>query len=296
MREIEVLQLISDGLVNREIGQRLFLSRGDGQVARPPPAREAPGALARACRRRRLSPRPHRLSSQGPARGLSIRFPRLWKSLNRGMSTRVWTTEATRALPGLELPAMAARDTRRITDLRTATPLRGTDGGGIVYPFWGRFKGFDAAFSIFRRHESEGSGLDRPPVDGCCGRQLISLRRGRGAPAVVDSRRARRHRGPRGAAECACHAQHRDLCLVLAHGVHGSRLRPARGRSASAPQRVRPTCGRPHGRWFVYTPAQGAHRRGCRLPLAVPFTQSDNPAFGRILLASLAAALTNLVA
>jgi DNA-binding NarL/FixJ family response regulator len=26
MREIEVLQLISDGLVNREIGQRLFLS------------------------------------------------------------------------------------------------------------------------------------------------------------------------------------------------------------------------------------------------------------------------------
>jgi DNA-binding NarL/FixJ family response regulator len=26
MREVEVLQLISDGLVNREIGQRLFLS------------------------------------------------------------------------------------------------------------------------------------------------------------------------------------------------------------------------------------------------------------------------------
>ena len=61
MREIEVLQLISDGLVNREIGQALPL-RGDGQVARPPPAGEAAGALARPCGRRRLPPRHHRLA------------------------------------------------------------------------------------------------------------------------------------------------------------------------------------------------------------------------------------------
>ncbi len=61
MREIEVLQLISEGLVNREIGHRLFL-RGDGQVPRPPPARQASGALARPCRGRRLPPRHHRLA------------------------------------------------------------------------------------------------------------------------------------------------------------------------------------------------------------------------------------------
>jgi hypothetical protein len=59
MREVEVLQLISDGLVNREIGQRLFLSE------------ETP-----------------RLSG-GPARPLAFLhsvIPTLWKSLNRGMT------------------------------------------------------------------------------------------------------------------------------------------------------------------------------------------------------------------
>jgi len=38
---------------------------GDGQVPRPAPSCEAPVALARACRRRRLSPRHHRLAPQG---------------------------------------------------------------------------------------------------------------------------------------------------------------------------------------------------------------------------------------
>ena len=43
MREVEVLQLISDGLVNREIGQRLFLSEETVEEPRPAPAGEAPG-------------------------------------------------------------------------------------------------------------------------------------------------------------------------------------------------------------------------------------------------------------
>ena len=41
-REIEVLQLVADGLVNREIGERLFLS--EETVTRPAPAREASSA------------------------------------------------------------------------------------------------------------------------------------------------------------------------------------------------------------------------------------------------------------
>src|SRR4029078_6694003 len=50
----------------------------------------------------------------------------------------------------------------------------------------------------------------------------------------------------------------------------------------------------PHGRWFVYTPARaltGAAAGG----VAMQFMKGDSSAFGQILLASLAAALTNLV-
>jgi DNA-binding NarL/FixJ family response regulator len=50
-REVEVLQLISDGLVNREIGQKLFLSEE---------------TVSRACGGRRLPPRHHRLTSCRP--------------------------------------------------------------------------------------------------------------------------------------------------------------------------------------------------------------------------------------
>ena len=73
-REIEVLQLICDGLVNREIGGRLFLSEETVKSPRPPPAGKAAGALARTRSRRRLSPRPYHLAGLGlstfpPARG-----------------------------------------------------------------------------------------------------------------------------------------------------------------------------------------------------------------------------------
>ena len=69
MREIEVLQLISDGLVNREIGQRLFLSEETVKSPRPAPPREAPVPLARPCGRRRLPPRHHRLDRDQAAAG-----------------------------------------------------------------------------------------------------------------------------------------------------------------------------------------------------------------------------------
>ena len=59
-REIQVLQLVADGLVNREIGQRLFLSEETvkshvrhllAKLGRP---------LARPCRHRRLPAQPDR--------------------------------------------------------------------------------------------------------------------------------------------------------------------------------------------------------------------------------------------
>ena len=50
----------------------------------------------------------------------------------------------------------------------------------------------------------------------------------------------------------------------------------------------------PHGRWFVYTPAR-ALTGAAAGAVAMQFTQSDTSAFGQILFASLAAALTNLV-
>lgn len=50
----------------------------------------------------------------------------------------------------------------------------------------------------------------------------------------------------------------------------------------------------PHGRWFVYTPARALTGAAAGW-LAMPFANDHAPAFGRILLASLAAAFANLV-
>jgi len=50
----------------------------------------------------------------------------------------------------------------------------------------------------------------------------------------------------------------------------------------------------PHGRWFVYTPARALTGAAAGW-LALPFASHSDPAFGRILLASLAAAIANLV-
>ena len=50
----------------------------------------------------------------------------------------------------------------------------------------------------------------------------------------------------------------------------------------------------PHGRWFVYTPARALTGAAAGW-FALPFASSDGPAFGRILIASLAAAIANLV-
>ena len=59
--------------------------------------------------------------------------------------------------------------------------------------------------------------------------------------------------------------------------------------AAASSTDVRP----PHGRWFVYTPARALTGAAAGW-LALPFASSE-PAFGRILLASLAAAIANLV-
>ena len=60
--------------------------------------------------------------------------------------------------------------------------------------------------------------------------------------------------------------------------------------AAASSTDVRP----PHGRWFVYTPARALTGAAAGW-LALPFASSGGPAFGRILLASLAAAIANLV-
>src|SRR5438034_7628147 len=50
----------------------------------------------------------------------------------------------------------------------------------------------------------------------------------------------------------------------------------------------------PHGRWFVYTPARVLTGAAAGW-FALPFATGQDPAFSRILLASLAAAIANLV-
>jgi putative nucleotidyltransferase with HDIG domain len=60
--------------------------------------------------------------------------------------------------------------------------------------------------------------------------------------------------------------------------------------AAASAADVRP----PHGRWFVYTPAR-ALTGAAAGSFAVPFIHGGDPAFGRILLASLAAAMANLI-
>src|SRR6186997_2706294 len=50
----------------------------------------------------------------------------------------------------------------------------------------------------------------------------------------------------------------------------------------------------PHGRWFVYTPARALTGAAAGW-VAMPFVTGHDPAFGLILLASLAAAIANLV-
>ena len=57
-RETQVLQLISEGLVNREIGRDALPLRGDGEVARAPHPREVAGPQPRPCSGDRLPPRP----------------------------------------------------------------------------------------------------------------------------------------------------------------------------------------------------------------------------------------------
>jgi putative nucleotidyltransferase with HDIG domain len=60
--------------------------------------------------------------------------------------------------------------------------------------------------------------------------------------------------------------------------------------AAASATDVRP----PHGRWFVYTPARALTGAAAGW-FALPFATGQDPAFGRILLASLAAAIANLV-
>ena len=50
----------------------------------------------------------------------------------------------------------------------------------------------------------------------------------------------------------------------------------------------------PHGRWFVYTPARALTGAAAGW-FALPFVSGHDPAFGKILLASLAAAIANLL-
>ena len=64
-REIEILQLVADGLSNKEIGTELVDHRGDGQEPRPQRAREAPPREPDPGRRLRRPP-----GAGAPARGL----------------------------------------------------------------------------------------------------------------------------------------------------------------------------------------------------------------------------------
>src|SRR5437660_531286 len=90
MREIEVLQRISDGVVNREIGNRLFLSEETVKshvrhLLAKLQARSRAHAVAVGFRRGLIAYR--RSSAYAGVCPFSLFFHCLWKSLNRGMLT-----------------------------------------------------------------------------------------------------------------------------------------------------------------------------------------------------------------
>src|SRR5262245_32634180 len=133
MREIEVLQLISDGLVNREIGHRLFLSE-----------ETVKSHLRHLLAKLQARSRAHAVAV-GFRRGLipylrpsTARFPHLVEIPRQGDVHRLWRTEATRALPGL----VVARDcsaghqaNHRLTHCDSLSG--GTDGMGDRIPLLG---------------------------------------------------------------------------------------------------------------------------------------------------------------
>ena len=94
-----MLQLISDGLVNREIGVRLFLSEETVEVARAPPAREAAGSLAGPRSGGWLQAQPDRLAvTTHKRKPAPLRMPistPLWKSSTGDVRQQPGKTEAT---------------------------------------------------------------------------------------------------------------------------------------------------------------------------------------------------------
>src|SRR3954468_17657559 len=209
------------------------------------------------------------------------------------MST-VWGKQKLRGLyQDLEFPAIAARETKRITDLRTATPLRGLTATTIVYPFWGRYKALTQLSAIFRDMNGKVrlwvallwiaaaiemvhlavSGQALPPWWVLLGLIGIAALAERQSVAVTRNIETSVSFLP-------------TVFTAVAFGPFAAAVVSA---AASATD-LRP----PHGRWFVYTPARALTGAAAGW-LALPFASHSDPAFGPILLASLAAAIANLV-
>jgi putative nucleotidyltransferase with HDIG domain len=190
-----------------------------------------------------------------------------------------------------EFPAIAARDTKRITDWRTATPIWGLTATAIVYPVWGRFKVLTQLSAIFRDMNQKvrlwvallwtAAGIVMVQLSWS-GHSLPSwwVLLGLGAIAAL----AERQSVP---VTRNIETSVSFLPSVFTAVAFGPLAAAIVGAAASSTD-IRP----PYGRWFVYTPARAL--TGAAAGLAAAQVDTSHHAFGPILLASLAAALTNL--
>jgi putative nucleotidyltransferase with HDIG domain len=204
----------------------------------------------------------------------------------------LWTTDARRGYQERQFPVTAARPATWINDLRIGHSLSGTNGVPIVSPVWGRFKGFPTISSRLAREDvpmlpwagvlflaaaATTSVLVRadyklPPWWALIGLALVA--------ATAE----------RFSIEVAGHIETSVSFLPLiftavAFGPLGALV--VAGLSNVS------IFGRPYLRWSVYTPARAL--TGAASGLVGAFVVAEGRAtFGSILVATLAAALTNV--
>ena len=147
MREIEVLQLISDGLVNREIGQRPFLSE-ETVKSHVRHLLAKLQARSRAQRSRSVQARLDRLNGRSSSQQLLATSTPVDKSLRRGMSTSAAPRRLRAAqLPDFPIPCNCGkgsesgeRSEKTRSQVMHHAPVERGDGSRHDIPFRGTIK------------------------------------------------------------------------------------------------------------------------------------------------------------
>ena len=234
---------------------------GDGQVTRAPPAREAAGSEPRACRGRRLPPRPDHVTS-GPAT-LTPVSTACAEPPEGGMLLRLRNRKVCRLYQVLAVAEQAgehgqsAAADAELQARQCEPPMRGLTARPAYTPSEGESKSFLHVFhKIHRRTTVDLSGLPTLSLTAV-GVAAALVRKGYRTPGLVDRSRARpgsRHRGTTERfAPRRSPAGDRDVRVVPSDCLYRGRIRPARRfRRGSAQQ----SGGLPPSylRWAVYTP------------------------------------------